>query len=324
MPADCSNSWQAYWCDWTIGQVWRSSDLIERFIFVTLSVMVGYTALVFGRFWSRYYAARRESQSNLIFSEGHERKIVADLAAGVTTLRSIAATAPFLGLAGTCYGIMGGFRGAGMLTSFADALISAEIASALVTTAAGIIVAVPAISAYNLLQSRIEEVESELSKRTETARTDTVLTAPSFRFAQTRPLQRLFSRLPPFALVAAPVLASVVAAFAFFEPYEIPTGLPVRLLRMGALDEHHSRAKPVVISLFKASTSDSAAVRLNSKEIPLDNLDLAAILRMGVSPQRKVYVEAEGALPWTDVVRVLDLVRGSDADVVLLTTTPHR
>ena len=94
---------------------------------------------------------------------------------------------------------------------------------------------------------------------------------------------------------------------------------------MGALDEHHSRAQPVLISLLKASNSDSAVVRLNSKETPLDNLDLAAILRMGVSPQRKVYVEADGALPWTDVVRVLDLVRGSDAEGVLLTSTPtHR
>gem|GEM_PF-3103518 len=324
MPVDCSNSWQAYWCDWTIGHLWRSSDLIERFIFVTLAVLLGYTVLVFGRFWTRYYAARRESQSNLILSEGHKRKIVADLAAGVTTLRSIASSAPFVGLAGTCYGIMAGFRGIGMLKSLAEALISAETASALVTTAAGIIVAVPSILAYNLLQTRVEEVKSELARRRETARTDIVLTSPSFRFAQTLPLQCPFSRLPPFALVAAPVLASVVAAFAFFEPYETPTGLPVSLLRTGALDQHNSRAKPVLISLLKASNSDSAVVRLNSKEIPLDNLDLAATLRMGVSPQRKVYVEADGALAWTDVVRVLDLVRGSDAEVVLLTSTPHR
>ena len=324
MPIDCSNSWQAYWCDWTVGHLWRSSDLIERFIFVTLAFMLAYTVVVFGRFCRRYFAARRECQSNLILSEGHKRKIVVNLAAEITTLRSIASTAPFLGLAGTCYGITGGFRGVGMLKSIAEALMSAEVASALVTTAGGIVVAIPAILAYNLLQVRFEGVKSELARGKDAASTDTVLTSPSFRYAQTLPLQSPFSRLPPFALVAAPVLASVVAAFAFFEPYESPKGLPVWLMRMGALDELQSRATPVRISLLRASNSDSVVVRLNSKEIPLENLDVAAIPKIGLSSRRKVYVEAEGALQWTDIIRVLDVVRGSDAEVVLLTTTPHR
>jgi len=211
-----------------------------------------------------------------------------------------------------------------MLKQYALALMSAEIAAALVTAAAGIIVAIPAVSVYNFLRRRIEKFESELVTTQEVAKpSDTLASRPSFRFAQTLPLQSRFSGLPPFALLAAPALACVVALFTFFEPYESPTGLPVRLLPIGSLDKHHHAAKPILISLVKASNSGSTAVRVQSKEIPLDNLNRAVVQKIGVSPQLRVYVEAEGALPWADVVRVLDLVRSSDAEVFLLTTTPN-
>ena len=63
MPGACLNSWQTDACEWSIGYVWRSSDWIERGLFITLALMLSCTLFVFIRFFRRYYLARRESRA---------------------------------------------------------------------------------------------------------------------------------------------------------------------------------------------------------------------------------------------------------------------
>lgn len=91
---------------------------------------------------------------------------------------------------------------------------------------------------------------------------------------------------------------------------------------MGSLDERRHGSKPILISVVRASGSGSPVVRLNSKEIALDNFNPVVIQKSGVPRKWKGYVEAESTLPWADVVTVLDVVKGSNANVVLMTTTP--
>lgn len=71
-------------------------------------------------------------------------------------------TAPFIGLFGTVWGIMGTFQGIGLSGSASLAVVAPGISEALVATAAGLAVAIPSVMAYNYFMDRIRVLESEL------------------------------------------------------------------------------------------------------------------------------------------------------------------
>jgi biopolymer transport protein ExbD len=230
MRGACFNSWQMDACQWSIGYVWRSSDWVERAIFIAFALMFAYIVFVLGRFFRRYSLASRKSRALVHNSwravQRSQRTFVADLSGGLGILKAISSAAPFLGLAGTSYGILAAlwFGYSGSPGRYL-AIIAARIAAAFTTTLAGILVAVPAAVSYNLLHTRIEAFSGGPFS------TDDPATGGigSFQRAQTLPLKKRFSSLPPFALLAAPALACVVALFMPFHPYRIPTGLRVLL-----------------------------------------------------------------------------------------------
>lgn len=87
---------------------------------------------------------------------------VAELKENLGVLATIGATAPFVGLLGTVIGIINAFEG--MATSGGGiASVSAGIAEALVSTAFGLFVAIPAVWAYNYFQGRVERFTVEMS-----------------------------------------------------------------------------------------------------------------------------------------------------------------
>lgn len=71
-------------------------------------------------------------------------------------------TAPFIGLFGTVWGIMSSFHGIGERGSASLAVVAPGISEALVATAAGLAVAIPAVIAFNHFMQKIRVVESEL------------------------------------------------------------------------------------------------------------------------------------------------------------------
>jgi biopolymer transport protein ExbB/biopolymer transport protein TolQ len=81
---------------------------------------------------------------------------MADLKRGLSGLATIGSTAPFVGLFGTTFGIINAFSGMAITGSGGIAAISAGIAEALITTAFGLFVAVPAVWAYNYFANRVE------------------------------------------------------------------------------------------------------------------------------------------------------------------------
>ncbi len=72
-------------------------------------------------------------------------------------------TTPFIGLFGTVWGIMNSFHGIGMRGSASLAVVAPGISEALVATAAGLAVAIPAVIAFNYFMQKIKILESELS-----------------------------------------------------------------------------------------------------------------------------------------------------------------
>lgn len=87
----------------------------------------------------------------------------ADMRRGLSGLATIGTTSPFIGLFGTVIGIINAFRGMAMTGSGGIAAVSAGIAEALVTTALGLFVAIPAVWLFNIFTNKIERFQVEMS-----------------------------------------------------------------------------------------------------------------------------------------------------------------
>jgi len=72
----------------------------------------------------------------------------------LTLLATVGSTSPFIGLFGTVLGVMRAFRDLAAYSGAGPSVVAAGIAEALVNTAAGLFVAIPAIFAYNYFISR--------------------------------------------------------------------------------------------------------------------------------------------------------------------------
>lgn len=87
---------------------------------------------------------------------------LADLKKGLAFLATTGATAPFVGLFGTTFGIINAFSGMAMTGSGGIAAISAGIAEALITTALGLVVAIVAVWAYNYFSGQVDGFTVEM------------------------------------------------------------------------------------------------------------------------------------------------------------------
>ncbi|HMD84211.1 MAG TPA: MotA/TolQ/ExbB proton channel family protein [Terriglobia bacterium] len=86
----------------------------------------------------------------------------AELKRGVSTLATIGSTAPFVGLFGTVLGIIHAFQGIAGSKTTGLAAVAGGISEALVTTAFGLFVAIPAVWIYNYFTSKIESFDVEM------------------------------------------------------------------------------------------------------------------------------------------------------------------
>ena len=82
---------------------------------------------------------------------------------GLGNLATIATTAPFIGLFGTVAGIIHAFQGMAITGSGGLGAVSAGIAEALVTTAFGLFVAIPAVWLYNYFLGRVDRFQVEMA-----------------------------------------------------------------------------------------------------------------------------------------------------------------
>jgi len=86
-----------------------------------------------------------------------------DLKKGISSLATIGTTAPFIGLFGTVYGIIHAFESMATSGSGGLASVSAGIAEALVTTAFGLFVAIPAVWIFNIFTGRVDYFVLEMN-----------------------------------------------------------------------------------------------------------------------------------------------------------------
>jgi len=85
------------------------------------------------------------------------------LSTGLSWLATVGSTAPFVGLFGTVAGIIHAFQGMALTGSGGLGAVSAGIAEALVTTAFGLFVAIPAVWLYNYFLQKVDRFQVEMS-----------------------------------------------------------------------------------------------------------------------------------------------------------------
>ena len=89
--------------------------------------------------------------------------IISELKRGLAVLATVGATAPFVGLLGTTMGVVNSFTGMAASGSGGLAAIGGGIAEALITTAFGLLVAIPAVWAYNYFTTKIDNLTAEMT-----------------------------------------------------------------------------------------------------------------------------------------------------------------
>src|SRR5216117_2870974 len=168
--------------------LWLSMGLFAKSIVVVMAVMSVLSWTAAFRKWSQLYKSQKETKrfapefSRFLKEEqldgairlaekqkmSHLERVLgealAELKRGLGILATTGATAPFVGLLGTVMGIVNAFTGmaasggGGSLAS-----LSAGIAEALITTAFGLIVAIPAVWLYNYFTTKIDFLSVEMT-----------------------------------------------------------------------------------------------------------------------------------------------------------------
>jgi biopolymer transport protein TolQ len=86
---------------------------------------------------------------------------------GMTFLASVGSTAPFIGLFGTVWGIMNSFSSIAATNNTSLAVVAPGIAEALFATALGLVAAIPAVVAYNVLSTGLNRYADRLEAFTD-------------------------------------------------------------------------------------------------------------------------------------------------------------
>ena len=299
MSEPCPNPWYFGGCEPAIEYLWRWTPSWERWVLYTLALMLAYLLIVAARVSYRYYLARRTEATDLSSDQFRRarKQLIADLSVKVGGLKSVVVAAPYLGLVGTCVGMLGGFTGySGTRRGFV-VMASVVAMAALLSTAAGILVALPATCLYNFFRARVESLETEVESKWRKHRTR------GSRVAQSLPLAPRFSRLP-FALIAAPALALYIMAFLTFASFHTATGLPVGIAPSPCATQFYER----VIVLHVTA---NGKVLLNTEKEDWNKLAYRLSQIYSTRVYRTLYLLADDDVPLQMVADAIDIVNGA-------------
>jgi biopolymer transport protein ExbB/TolQ len=145
---------------------WKLDELCVLAESYKASPLARLFAAVLRRYERGMVEADAESAVELAQGEAERSKeaLGAELRRGLNMLATTGSIAPFIGLLGTVVGIIAAFQGIASSGSGGIGAISAGIAEALVETALGLLVAIPAVLLFNFLTARINAVDLALAR----------------------------------------------------------------------------------------------------------------------------------------------------------------
>ncbi|MCW2312324.1 MotA/TolQ/ExbB proton channel family protein [Rhodoferax antarcticus] len=145
---------------WQSGNVQDATEKIKAFDREALVLpMVEATKLEAGNTLAG--AGGRETQLTRVLRNALHLSLT-KLQHGQVLLATVGATAPFVGLLGTVWGIYHALIGIATAGQVTIDKISGPVGESLIMTAAGLVVAIPAVLAYNVLGRSVARIEAEL------------------------------------------------------------------------------------------------------------------------------------------------------------------
>ncbi len=268
-----------------IGRLWHHMDWLLRVDVALLALLLAYTFVLILRVSRCYRLARHTGMDS---SAG--KVYVGKLRAHIRNLKSIASTATYLGLLGTCVGILSAFSGVGMQYQAFIAWFTSKITAALVPCAAGIVVAVPATCGYTYGGTRLD-----------------LLVKPSRNRLATRP----FTEVTSFGLIAAWLLAILIRVYVIpFTPLPTYKGFRVGIAWVPC----DTSERFIVLRI-----SNRGAIFVNEEEQDWRSLQsrLSEIYRKRA--YSVVYLSADEGVPFETVAEAIDTINSMSIPVQLVT-----
>jgi hypothetical protein len=284
---------------WGIAYLWRSTFLMERFAIVGLALMLTYV-IVASVFVSHCLPAAYAKPSDFANRRLQRKRkpLLANLSISIGLLKSISLTAPYLGVAGTCLGLLDtlsvGYSGT--RSSVFAALASGEDA-ALLSTAVGLVVAVPAIASHNYLRARLETLQQEIPQDFISQRRS------HYQVAQRLPLSPRFSRI-----AIAPALAIFILVFAGSWSFGPPTGLTVHFAPGRC--EFDGRDRQIVLHL-----TEGDKLLINTEQVDRGSLEFRLSMIYRLRAHRILYLLADDGVRYQNVADAIDIAENTRADV---------
>lgn len=277
--------------EWGIRYLWWWTTWPVRLDIVVLGLSIAYTLATVIHVLERCKIARFHQQVPV-----GRRALAADLRIEVTNVKSVAHTASYFGLMGTCMGILTtAFRGFDMARQAALRMEASIVAAALIPTAVGIVAAVVATFSYNCLCSRLDLFDSEVPVRA-------MPVGPA----------RQFMEYWAYGVIAAPALAILFATYLTlymaFASLHTPKGLDIGIVPARCDTDEPDR--PIVLHI-----REGGRVFLNGEEEHWSTLQSRLSEIYARRARHILYLLADDQVPFQTVADAIATVQNS-RDVV--------
>src|SRR5579864_8131696 len=146
----------------------RKDNKLDEAIYIAERNKKSHLANVVATGLSEFQAASAQVSDEEVIEapkRGLERSVAivhAEMKRGLSGLATIGSTAPFVGLFGTVTGIINAFKGIESSHASGLSAVAGGISEALVTTAFGLLVAVPAVWTFNYFTNKVESFDVEM------------------------------------------------------------------------------------------------------------------------------------------------------------------
>src|SRR3974377_656606 len=192
VPSAAAWMFQEAQVGWDPISLWKQMGWLARIVVIILFIMSGWSIGVMIDRAMAYSAARKQSRAfaptvagalregkieeaikiaernkkshmaKVVAAGLHEFKAHAEWKRGLGGLATIGSTAPFIGLLGTVVGILNAFKEISTQKATGLGAVAGGISEALVTTAIGLFVAIPAVMMFNYFSGKVEAFDVEM------------------------------------------------------------------------------------------------------------------------------------------------------------------
>src|SRR5882762_7412332 len=241
----------------------------------------------------------------------------AEMKRGLSGLATIGSTAPFVGLFGTVVGIINAFKGIESTKATGLSAVAGGISEALVTTALGLLVAVPAVWAYNYFTNKVEAFDVEMDNSSmEMVNYFITRRAGGKKEAMAYKPKVGSTMSSPNVIPMADIMLVLLIIFMVVTPM-LTKGFPADLAKVTSPSDMPDADKDDAVIVGISAGGD---VYLGNTKSDITQIADQVRDRISGKLDKTVYVKSDGRAKYGVVVKVVDEIRAAGVDNVGLLT----